>query len=73
MTNTRAFCDEPGNDHALVPPIVDVRDNLGTLAVQVLAAKYDLAAMNYEEMLHKLYEITESLHSAYDRERLYLT
>ena len=58
MPNTRAFCDQQGNEHALVPPIVDVRDNLGALAVQVLAAKEDLANMDYCEMIRKLYDVT---------------
>ena len=58
MPNTRSFCDLEDNEHALVPPIVEVRDHLGTLAVQVLAAKEDLSTMDYREMLHKLYDIT---------------
>lgn len=69
MSCTRSFCDMEGNEHALVPPIVDVRDNLGALAVQVLASKEDLANMDYCEMVHKLYEVTCELHNAYDNER----
>lgn len=70
--NTRSFCDQEGHEHALVPPIVDVRDNLGTLAVQVLAAKYDLSRMSSHEMVHKLFEITCDLHKAYDQERTHI-
>ena len=62
MPNTRSFCDLEDNEHALVP-------HLGTLAVQVLAAKEDLSTMDYREMLHKLYDITCDLHKAYDSER----
>lgn len=69
MPNSRAFCDQEGNEHALVPPIVEVRDNLGTLAVQVLAAREDLSKLSYREMLDKLYQIVEDLHAEYDQNR----
>ena len=69
MPNSRAFCDQEGNEHALVPPIVEVRDNLGTLAVQVLAAREDLSKLSYREMLDKLYQIVEDLHAEYDQGR----
>ena len=58
MPNTRAFCDQENHEHAIVPAIVDVRDNLGTLAVQVLAA-----------MLNKLYQIVSDLHTEYDHHK----
>lgn len=70
MSNTRSFCDQEGNEHALVPPIVEVRDNLGALAVQVLATREDLSKLSYREMLDKLYQITEDLHTEYDQSRL---
>lgn len=73
MPNTRSFCDLDGNEHALVPPIVEVRDNLGSLAVQVLSARENLAEMDYPTMIHKLYEIVEDLHSAYDFERTHIS
>lgn len=69
MPNSRAFCDQEGNEHALVPPIVEVRDNLGPLAVQVLAAREDLSKLSYREMLDKLYQIVEDLHAEYDQNR----
>ncbi|WP_297311591.1 hypothetical protein [uncultured Oscillibacter sp.] len=69
MPNTRAFCDQENHEHAIVPAIVDVRDNLGTLAVQVLAAKEDLSTMNYAEMLNKLYQIVSDLHTEYDHHK----
>ena len=69
MANTRDFCNQEGHEHALVPAIVDVRDSLGVLAVQVLAAREDLANMDYDEMVHKLYDITSDLHRAYNSER----
>lgn len=67
--NTRSFCDQPGHEHALVPQIVEVRDSLGTLAVQVLAAREDLSKMDYSEMLDKLYQIVDDLHTEYDRRK----
>ena len=69
MSNTRSFCDQPGHEHPLVPQIVEVRDNLGTLAVQVLAAREDLSKMDYSEMLDKLYQIVDDLHTEYDRRK----
>lgn len=69
MHNTRLFCDKEGNEHALVPPIVDVRDNLGVLAVHVLSAKEDLSQMDYETMIHKFHDITYELHKAFDKTR----
>lgn len=65
----RAFCDQEGNEHTLVPPIVEVRDNLGSLAVQILVAKENLAKTDYCELIHKLYDITVELHQAYNDER----
>jgi len=69
MPNSRSFCDQEGNEHALVLPIVDVRDSLGILAIHVLSAKEDLANMDYNTMIRKLYDITSELHAAYDDER----
>lgn len=70
---SRSFLNESAdNDHAMVPQIVEVRDSLGTLAVQVLAARENLRDMPYDVMLKKLYEIVDDLHTAYDRNRLYL-
>ena len=65
--NTRSFCDQHGQEHALVSQIVDVRDNLGALAVHVLAAREDLSTMDYTEMLDKLYQIVDDLHTEYKR------
>lgn len=70
MQNTRHFCDEPENEHVLVPPIVEVRDHLGTLAVQILAAREDLATIDPNEAVRKLYDIVEELHDAYKKERV---
>ena len=71
--SSRNFCNESDqHDHVLVPQIIEVRDSLGMLAVQVLAARENLAEMPYDQMLKKLYEIVDDLHTAYDRNRLNL-
>lgn len=67
MPNTRAFCDQEGNEYAIVPQIVEVRDSLGSLAVQVLAARKDLSKLSYSEMLDELYQIVNELHDEYKR------
>ncbi len=67
MPNTRAFCDQVGNDHALVLPKVELRDNLGSLAVQILAAREDLSTLPYDKMLQELFVIIQELHKEYQR------
>lgn len=57
---------DPSNHTSLDEPIYVLRDSLGTLAVSVLASKYDLSQMSYDEMVHKLLDIIEELHAAYD-------
>lgn len=69
MPNTHEFCAQEGNEYALLLPSVVVRDSLGSLAVQVLAAREDIAQMDYCEMVSKLYEIVTDLQNAYDKER----
>lgn len=70
MPNTRDFCNQEGNEHALIPPSTVVRDSLGSLAVQVLAARRDIAQMDYCEMVSELYQIVCKLQEAYDKERV---
>jgi hypothetical protein len=73
MPSSRDFLNESAeHDHALVPVITELRDSLGALAVQVLAARENLATLSYEEMLQKLHPIIEELHRAYDRTRTIL-
>ena len=64
--NSRAFCADPDNDHAIVDPKIDVRDNLGGLAIATLAARPDFSAMKPEEKVEALFEIVVDLHKAYD-------
>lgn len=63
--NLRDFSNQEEHEHVLVPPAMDVRDNLGNLAVQVLAAKHDIANMSSSEIVEKLLDIVCDLHSAY--------
>lgn len=68
MLSSREFCNQDGNQHALVSVDAEVRDSLGTLAVQVLAARENLAEMNYNEMISELYDIVKDLHDAFEYE-----
>ncbi len=69
MCNSREFCNQDNDEHALVSPTAEVRDSLGVLAIHVLASKKNLAEMDYCDMLKELYEIVVDLHKAFDQER----
>lgn len=73
MTSRELLNQSADSDHMLVPQIIELRDSLGTLAVHVLAAREDLSKLSYPEMLQKLYEIIDDLHTAYDRNRTNLS
>lgn len=67
MANSREFLNSSADhSHALVPVDVELRDNLGVLAVHVLAARENLAQLSSEDMLRKLRDIIHELHEAYD-------
>jgi hypothetical protein len=57
---------DPSNHTSLDEPIFVLRDSLGVLAVQILAAKRDLSSMPYYDALNELLDIIEELQSAYD-------
>ena len=63
--NTREFVNRDEFGSSLVSPEAETRDSLGMLAVQVLAARYDLKTMDYKTMVIKLHEIIVELHQAY--------
>ena len=63
--NTREFVNRDEFGSSLVSPEAETRDSLGMLAVQVLAARYDLKTMDYTAMVSKLHEIIEELHQSY--------
>lgn len=70
MANSRDFLNcSADHDQAMVPVLVELRDSLGTLAVQMLAARENLAELSADEALHKLHAIIAELHKTYDRER----
>ena len=46
--------------------IETVKDMIPTLAVEVLAAKHDLSAMSYPDMIHNLHNIVTDLLDAAD-------
>lgn len=57
-----------GNDDFLLKdPDTILKNSLGTLAVQVLAARKDFADMEYDAMLKELRKIIDELHVAYQR------
>lgn len=55
------------NDHALRTPNIVLRDCLGSLAIQILSQKHDLAKMDYDDMLCELHSIIRELHNEYHR------
>lgn len=57
---------DPCNHASLDDPVFVLRDSLGTLAVQVLSARHDLAKMPYDDMLRELHDTIRELHAAYD-------
>lgn len=54
------------NDDHTEPKIV-LRDSLGTLAVQILATREDIANMKYDVMLQKLFSIIKELKDTYHK------
>lgn len=66
--NSRKVLEE--NDTALPSVKMDTRDHLGSLAVQIVAAKYDLASEPAESLVKHLFDEIKELHTAYDRSSL---
>ncbi|GEM_PF-1625338 len=52
-------------EQALRNPNIVLRDSLGTLAVQILCAKENIAELRYDVLLRKLHTIISELHTAY--------
>ena len=71
MANSREFTEQFENEHAIVDPVIEVRDNLGALAVATLAADPSFSAMTSEQKVTKLFQITADLHNAYDYCRMH--
>ena len=60
-----AYFDDD-NEHALRHPKIDLRNNIGVLAIEILKAKENLAVLSYDEIMRKTLDIIEELHEIYD-------
>lgn len=56
-----AYFDDD-NEHALRHPKIDLRNNIGVLAIEILKAKENLAVLSYDEIMRKTLDIIEELH-----------
>ncbi|WP_418597105.1 hypothetical protein [Phascolarctobacterium succinatutens] len=61
-----AYFDDD-NEHALRHPKIDLRNNIGVLAIEILKAKENLAVLSYDEIMRKTLDIIEELHEIYDK------
>lgn len=59
------------NEQALREQGIVLRDSLGVLAIHILEAREDIANMEYDEMLRKLYKIITDLHNTYHHMNYY--
>lgn len=69
-SNTREFCSEAGNDHAIVSNLIELRDSIGFLAVHMLAARENFATMSEKQALSELFNIIVELHEQYEDLRI---
>lgn len=60
-----AYFDD--NEHALRHPKIDLRNNIGVLAIEILKTKENLAVLSYDEIMRKTLDIIEELHEIYDK------
>ena len=61
-----AYFDDD-DEHALRHPKIDLRDNIGILAIEILKAKENLSVLSYDEIMRKTLDIIEELHEIYDK------
>lgn len=61
-----AYFDDD-SEHALRHPKIDLRNNIGVLAIEILKAKENLAVLSYDEIMRKTLDIIEELHEIYDK------
>lgn len=61
-----AYFDD-NDEHALRHPKIDLRNNIGVLAIEILKAKENLAVLSYDEIMRKNLDIIEELHEIYDK------
>lgn len=57
--------NDPANSHALRLVNLEVRDHLADLAVQIVAAKYDLKTAEPNQLVSALRDEIETLHRSY--------
>lgn len=48
-------------------PKIDLRNNIGVLAIEILKTKENLAVLSYDEIMRKTLDIIEELHEIYDK------
>lgn len=61
-----AYFDD-NDEHALRHSKIDLRNNIGVLAIEILKAKENLAVLSYDEIMRKTLDIIEELHEIYDK------
>lgn len=61
-----AYFDDD-NEHALRHQKINLRNNIGVLAIEILKAKENLAVLSYDEIMRKTLDIIEELHEIYDK------
>ena len=54
------------NDQALRYPKIDLRNNIGILAIEILKAKENIADLSNCEIMDKTLDIIKDLHKIYD-------
>lgn len=60
-----AYFDDD-NEQALRHPKIDLRDNIGVLAIEILKAKENIADLSNYEIMNKTLDIIQDLHKIYD-------
>ena len=60
-----AYFDDD-NEQALRRPKIDLRDNIGVLAIEILKAKENIADLSNYEIMNKTLDIIQDLHKIYD-------
>ena len=54
--------------HELAPVEIVLRDSIGALAAQILAARYDLSTMSNADALHTMRQIIDDLQAEYHQQ-----
>lgn len=64
-----SFWYDPAESHALQNPVLVLRDSIGALATQIVAAKYGekLSEISHSELLDELLDTIKALQNEYHR------